>query len=105
MSATPPYRTLVIDDDARVHEVFAITLSRDVTRPARSRPAGPALPDTQFPVFEVDSAFNGQQGLEFVQKALAEHRPYTMAFVDMRMKGGWDGIETIDRIWRECSDL
>jgi YesN/AraC family two-component response regulator len=28
-----------------------------------------------------------------------------MAFVDMRMKSGWDGIETIGRIWRECSDL
>jgi signal transduction histidine kinase len=105
VSATPPYRTLIIDDDARVHEVFASTLSGAVTRPARSRPAGPVLPAAQFPVFEVDSAFNGQQGLELVQKALAEHRPYTMAFVDMRMKLGWDGIETIDRIWRECYDL
>jgi len=105
VSATSPYRTLIIDDDARVHEVFASTLSREVTRPARSRHAGPALAAAEFPVFEMDSAFTGQQGLEFVQKALAEQRPYTMAFVDMRMKLGWDGIETIDRIWRECSDL
>ena len=28
-----------------------------------------------------------------------------MAFVDMRMKSGWNGIETIGHIWRECADL
>jgi two-component system cell cycle sensor histidine kinase/response regulator CckA len=28
-----------------------------------------------------------------------------MAFVDMRMRSGWNGIETIDHIWKECADL
>src|SRR5690606_27038348 len=28
-----------------------------------------------------------------------EGRPFSMAFVDMRMPPGWDGIETIARIW------
>ena len=65
-------------------------------------PAAPAEapPRASFPVFEVDSAFSGEQGLEFVQKALAEKRPYTMAFVDMRMNSGWNGIETIGHIWQ-----
>jgi signal transduction histidine kinase len=105
VSATSPYRTLIIDDDALIHQVFAKMLSRDFTRSDRSQPAGRSMPDSDFPVFEVDSAFTGQQGLECVLRALAEHRPYTMAFVDMRMKAGWDGIETIARIWHECSDL
>ena len=34
-----------------------------------------------------------------VQQALAEKRPYAMAFVDVRMPPGWDGVETIARIW------
>jgi signal transduction histidine kinase len=105
VSATPPYRTLIIDDDARVHQVFASMLSRDFSRSARSQAQALAMPAAQFPVFEVDSAFNGQHGMECVRKALAEQRPYTMAFVDMRMKSGWGGIETIACIWRECSDL
>ena len=28
-----------------------------------------------------------------------------MAFVDVRMPPGWDGIETISHIWKECFDL
>lgn len=110
MSATPPYRTLIIDDDVCVHEVFASMLSREFIHSVRSPDAGLGLPaetflDAQFPLFEVDSAFGGEQGLECVQKALAEKRPYAMAFVDMRMKSGWNGIETIGHLWRECADL
>ena len=106
MSATHSYRTLVIDDDPSVHQLFANLLSRDLLHSACSQPDAAALPAAQpFPLFEVDSAFCGQQGLERVQQALAEKRPYTMAFVDMRMKSGWNGIETISHIWHECADL
>jgi PAS domain S-box-containing protein len=49
--------------------------------------------------FELDSAYQGQEGLEKVRQALAEGRPYAVAFVDIRMPPGWDGVETIARIW------
>ncbi len=31
--------------------------------------------------------------------------PYAMAFVDMRMPPGWDGVETIERLWQEDARL
>lgn len=62
-------------------------------------------PSPSFPTFEIDCASQGQEGLECVRKAIADSRPYTMAFVDMRMPPGWDGIETISRIWKESYDL
>ena len=31
--------------------------------------------------------------------ALAAGRPYAMAFVDIRMPPGWDGVETTQKIW------
>jgi len=31
-------------------------------------------------------------------QAVAEGRPYAMAFVDMRMPPGWDGLETIEHL-------
>jgi len=65
-----------------------------------SRP-GP-LTDVEF---EIDSAFQGQEGLAKVQHALNEGRPYAMAFVDVRMPPGWDGIETISRIWKMYPEL
>ena len=53
--------------------------------------------------FRIDSALQGQEALpEMVQKALAENDPMLLAFVDVRMPPGWDGVETLERIW-QCS--
>jgi two-component system, NtrC family, sensor kinase len=35
-----------------------------------------------------------------LQTALRSGRPYAMALVDMRMPPGWDGVETIERLWQ-----
>jgi signal transduction histidine kinase len=55
--------------------------------------------------FEVDSAFQGEEGLQRVSAALKEGRPYAVAFVDVRMPPGMDGVETTERLWREDPDL
>ena len=49
-------------------------------------------------------AYQGQEGLALVEKARAEGRPYALAFVDVRMPPGWDGVETTSRIWQVCPD-
>jgi YesN/AraC family two-component response regulator len=58
-----------------------------------------------MPYFEVDSADQGEEGLALIEKSLAENRPYSVAFVDVRMPPGWDGIHTIRKIWKEYPDL
>ena len=111
----PNKRILIIDDNPAIHEDFRKILG--------GGPAGQSaldeLENSLFedeeldePVaacvksrFEIDSAFQGQEGLEMVSKAAAEGRPYSMAFVDVRMPPGWDGIETISRIWERHGDL
>lgn len=52
-----------------------------------------------LPAYEIDSAYQGQEALGKVQESLRVHRPYALAFMDVRMPPGWDGIETIQRIW------
>ncbi|MAD80979.1 MAG: hypothetical protein CMJ50_09085, partial [Planctomycetaceae bacterium] len=37
--------------------------------------------------------------------AVAENRPYALAFVDMRMPPGWDGLTTIEQLWKADPDL
>ncbi len=54
---------------------------------------------------EIDSAFQGQEGVARVQQALEEGRPYALAFVDMRMPPGWDGLETIEHLWAVDPDV
>lgn len=64
-----------------------------------------AVPASETHSFELDSSYQGQEALEMVKTALAAHCPYAMAFVDVRMPPGWDGIETIARLWEVDPEL
>ncbi len=102
-------RILVIDDNRAIHEDFRKVLAGVG---AESSAAGleavlfgaPAAASPSLR-FELDSAFQGQEGLEKVAQALREGRPYAMAFMDVRMPPGWDGIETTARIWGIDPDI
>jgi signal transduction histidine kinase/PleD family two-component response regulator len=59
----------------------------------------------QFKVFTVESAYQGSDGVEMARRARAAGRPYAMAFVDMRMPPGWDGLETTLKLWEVAPDL
>ena len=37
--------------------------------------------------------------------ALERGQPYAMAFVDMRMPPGWDGLKTIEELWKVDPDV
>ncbi len=103
-------RILVIDDNPAIHADFRKILCGAAPGGGARARAESALfgsPPTgeDPPVFEVDVASQGQEGLAQVQQALQENRPYALAFVDGRMPPGWDGIETISRIWKVCPEL
>src|SRR6202012_3213603 len=57
------------------------------------------------PNFEVDSAYQGKEGVAMVRAALERGQPYAMAFVDMRMPPGWDGLQTIEELWKVDPDV
>ena len=40
-----------------------------------------------------------------VESAAKEDHPYALAFVDVRMPPGWDGIETVAHIWQQYPEL
>jgi CheY-like chemotaxis protein len=104
LPANKNQRILVIDDNPSIHEDFRKILSPataaaaalDATEAALFGP--PAATDEQTQ-FEVDSAYQGQEGVLLVRKALEAGRPYALAFVDVRMPPGWDGLETTRKIW------
>ena len=64
----------------------------------------PSDADRQTP-FTVDSAYQGQEGALLVQQALEAGCPYAVAFVDIRMPPGWDGVETIQKMWGIDSEI
>ncbi len=103
-------RLLVIDDTTSIHDDIRKTLGPEPPEDAMLNDLGnqlfgkPACPKG-LPTFEVDSAYQGQDGLEMVQRAISSPRPYSVAFVDVRMPPGWDGVETVRQIWRIDSDI
>ena len=108
----PNNRILIVDDNEAIHKDFRKILAGGSEGSADYSDASAALfgepteaPAAEFPRYELDSAFQGQEALELVRKAARDGRPYAMAFVDVRMPPGWDGIETVRRIWAEYSDL
>jgi two-component system, NtrC family, sensor kinase len=96
-------RILLIDDMPTIHEDFRKILvagpSATALNEAEAMLFGKSAPAA--PVgFELDSAYQGRDGVAMVEAALQAGRPYAMAFVDMRMPPGWDGVETIERLWQ-----
>ena len=45
------------------------------------------------------------QGVALAEQALAKASPFALAFVDMRMPPGWDGLETIEHLWAADPDV
>jgi two-component system sensor histidine kinase/response regulator len=104
------HRILIIDDNRSIHEDFRKVLIKaagpaDDFDAATASLFGDAPPQPKVPTFQIDSAYQGQEGLEMIEKSLAEENPYAMAFVDVRMPPGWDGVETTAKIWQKYPDL
>ncbi|MDY7560875.1 EAL domain-containing protein [Pseudomonas sp. 10B1] len=96
-------RILIIDDTLSIHQDFRKILCPELDSEQSLASAEAALFGTVKPsrkLFELDSAYQGEEALAMVESALAEGRPYSLAFIDMRMPPGWDGLETIERLWK-----
>lgn len=103
-------RVLVIDDNTAIHDDFRKILSPDEpTRAALNLTEtalfGSPVNEEEQTQFEIDSAYQGPEGVTRVKEALEAGRPYAMAFVDMRMPPGWDGIKTAQEILAVDSEI
>ncbi|MFA6960988.1 MAG: response regulator [Opitutaceae bacterium] len=102
-------RILVVDDNRSIHGDFRkILCGPDASGETESMEAalfGEPTEQRRAVTFEIDSAYQGQEALDMVRQALVETRPYAMAFMDVRMPPGWDGIEATAKIWEIDPDM
>src|ERR1700676_2619621 len=103
MNAPANRRILLVDDLPSIHEDFrkilcppAATTDLDADEAVLF---GAPTSSTSIR-FQMDSAFQGAEALEKVSASLLAGNPYAMAFIDMRMPPGWDGVETAERLWQ-----
>ncbi|HEX8706252.1 MAG TPA: hypothetical protein VF815_45880 [Myxococcaceae bacterium] len=102
-------RILIVDDNEDIHRDFRRILAPTTGSRNTSELDGleasllgePPTTTVKPPQFELTSAFQGAEALEKVRQSLKDGAPYALAFVDVRMPPGWDGIETLTHLWRE----
>jgi len=103
-------RILIVDDTQNIHDDFRTILAPDNQALTDIHEEEAAIfGDTNLSptreTFELDGAFQGEEAVTMARTALEEDRPYALAFVDMRMPPGWDGLKTIEKLWEVCPDL
>ncbi|QDV88469.1 response regulator [Planctomycetes bacterium TBK1r] len=104
-------RIIIIDDNTAIHDDFRKILCDDSQ-------ADTELDSLEVSLFgsssrqtkaarryDLSSAYQGEEGYRMVCQAIEEGRPFSTAFVDMRMPPGWDGVETIRQLWKADPDL
>lgn len=102
-------RILVVDDNLSIHNDFRRIFHHE-SEPKDLAEAHVALfgeshSMDSHELFEVDCADQGRTALALVEAACKVGRAYAVAFVDMRMPPGWDGVETIEHLWKVDSTL
>ena len=94
-------RILVIDDDPDIRDTYQNIIAPAFEQSGNNRERISqllALDEGEKWEFALKMAAQGQEGFDMVQNGLAEDKPFALAFIDMRIPPGWDGITTAARI-------
>lgn len=107
---TNNHRILVVDDNPSIHDDIRKILGGPCLEDASLQSDkevlfGERMTYSAAAAFEIDSAYQGQRALAKIVQARAVGLPYALAFVDIRMPPGWDGAETINRLWQCDADV
>jgi len=104
-------RILVVDDNPAIHRDFDKILGASA-QPAAALASVESLlfgdapaAERLSPRYALEFASQGQEGVERAKRAATAGRPFAIAFIDMRMPPGWDGLETIERLWAVDPDV
>lgn len=103
------HRILVIDDNKEIHNDFKKIFERNGENENIDTLARELLghaPSLDHSIdFSIDSAFQGEDALKLVRQAKEKDKPYALAFVDVRIPPGMDGVETIQQLKKIDQEL
>ena len=101
-------RVLIVDDQKEIHDDFVEMLTPGLVGAATDELASAFIvEDVQpfLPEFELLHAMSGEEACEIAKAGKESNRPIALAFIDIRMPPGIDGIETTRRIREIDSDV
>ena len=103
-------RVLLVDDQDEIHSDFREILNEGNRKTDSGDLADAFLSadsdrSTYLPSFELTHATSGDEAYQVVKAAAEANQPFAVAYIDIRMPPGMDGIETIRRIREFERDL
>ena len=105
------YRVLIVDDEAGIHSDFRAMLNpnrRQRLTAALAEAFRDKIPDNEtsfLPNFELLHATSGEEAQDIICTAKASNRPIAVAYIDVRMPPGIDGVEAVRRIRQIEKDI
>ena len=105
------YRVLIVDDEDGIHSDFKDMLNPNHRQALTDQFAETLLDEnsenkTSFlPNFELLHATSGEEACDIICATKASNRPIAVAYVDVRMPPGIDGVEAIRRIRQIEKDI
>ena len=102
-------RVLIVDDQKEIHDDFREMLTPAPMESSADELAAAFVPEQRprsfLPTFELLHATSGTEACAIARAGKASGRPVAVAYVDIRMPPGMDGIETIHRLREVDPDL
>lgn len=103
-------KILIVDDNRSIHDDYLKILRPDDSSTTELRAAEVALfgevePERPMLNLEIKSVYQGEEAIAEMESAMKAGLRYSMAFMDVRMPPGLDGIETTARLWKLDPDL
>ena len=100
------FRLLVVDDDSSILDLFRQVLSRvktdqmihSETEESESKLFRENASSQSLQLFDVVTCQQGDEAVDAVKSSLKEGRPFSVAFIDIRLPPGPDGIWTAEHI-------
>lgn len=117
MSVLKNNRVLIVDDQVELRERMANLLidggdsekSSSQVKNLRQKLLNPNSDNGNNHLskskYIVDTVGKGQDALEIIISANNQNKPYALAFIDMRMPTGWDGLKTAQEIRKIDKDI
>lgn len=102
-------RILLVDDNQAIHEDFKKILRVESEElqfnEIETELFGKKEKQAKAESYVIDSAFQGEDAIETVKKSKYDNKPFCVAFIDVRMPPGIDGIITAKKIWEVDADI
>jgi len=100
------FRLLVVDDESIILDLFREVLSRtttDLTVHLEADKSDDKLfrenaSSQSLQLFDIVTCQQGDEAVDAVKSSIEEDRPFSVAFVDIRMPAGPDGVWTAEHI-------